>query len=223
MTTHTTDYSSSAEVQRLLRAAGLTQAQAAERLTEAMGKPYEHYHVSRMVNGQRRVTAAEMDALRKMADGVAQSEGSGARSEVYLGERVSKPTTLAERVNLFRGAPLGSRSFRLSNEFLAGDAPVHPAQRGHKDAFAFIVQSDRNADRLMQGDVAYAVRHLPPRGGQPCLVETKDSEVTVTIYDRHDDKTLFGRQLRPPKIETWPLSEVAGLHAIVGVGIGGAI
>lgn len=198
------------EVSQLVATSGRTQGDVAAYLNRRLGRTdLQHYHVSRMISGDRRVSAEEMDALRELA---AQPAG----------EPPAAPA-LAETddvVPLFGYANAAGSVLRLNEDQRVGVVPIHPAQRGSRRAFAFIVFGDSMSERLNHGDIAYALRNWPPAKERPVLIELKTGEALVKLYVGQDENTLFARQLKPKKDLSFPLRDVAALHAVVGSSFG---
>lgn len=198
------------EVRRLLAASGRTQEEAAAYLSRRLGRDVRHYHLSRMANGQRRVTADEMDALRELA---AQPTG-----EVPAAPQL---TDTADVIPLFGYANGAGQTLKINEDQRVGVVPIHPAQKGSRSAFAFIVAGDSMSPRLNNGEIGYAIRNRTPFRGQVCVVEMNTGEALVKFYDHQDERTLFLSQLQPKPSElTVPLRDVAAVHAVVGVSFG---
>jgi hypothetical protein len=194
------------EVKRVVEASGRTQKEVADYLSRRLGRSFEHYHVSRMISGARPVQSDEMDALRELA-AAPTTEAPAAPQLVDTGDAVP----------LFGYANAAGATLRISDGAPAGVVPVHPAQRGHPGAFAFIVFGDSISPRLEHGDVAYAIRGLPPLRDKPVLIELKDGDAQVKIFARMDANTVFVRELQPKARDLqFPLRDIRALHRVVG-------
>lgn len=204
------DMTTAREVKALVKASDMTQQEVADFLTRSLGEAYDHYHVSRMGSGKRKVTTAEMDALRQLA-----SSSPGAKAAA--GESIPPtltPTT--DSVPLYGYANAAGASLRLNEDQRVGAVPIHPAQQGSRGAFAVIVFGDSMAERLNHGETAYAIRNLTPVKDKPCLIELKGGDTLVKMFVGMDEHTLFARQLNPKKDLSYPLRDVAALHRVVG-------
>jgi hypothetical protein len=204
--TRTVDLEAAREVRDLIKASGQTQAQVADYLTRRLSDTYEHYHVSRIIGGNRKIRSDEMDALRELA---AAAPGIVPPAAPQL-----EPTT--DSIPLFGYANAAGATLRLNEEQRVGVVPIHPAQKGSRGAFAFIVFGDSMSERLNHGDVAYAIRNMAPLKDKPCLIEMKNGEAIVKVFVGMDEHTLFARQLSPKKDLTFPLRDIAALHRVVG-------
>lgn len=198
------------EVRELIAASGRTQGDIAAYLNRRLNTDeYQHYHISRMTSGDRKVTAQEIDALRELA---AQPVGEPPAA--------AQLTETEDVVPLFGYANASGATLRLNEDQRVGVVPIHPAQRGSKRAFAFIVFGDSMSERLNHGDIGYALRNWPPAKEKPALIELVTGEALVKIYTGQDEHTLFAKQLKPPKTLSFPLKDVAAIHAVVGSSFG---
>lgn len=197
------------EAQRLIAEARLNQGEIAAELSKALKRRVKSYTISRIVTGERQPKADELDALRAILDPKA--------APALTVPRALKLTDSPELIPLFGTVAGPSPVLRLGEGNVVGVVPVHPAQKGAHEPFAFIVPDDRLADRLLRGEIGFALRNRWPQHGQMCLVEMTGGETFPYIYDRQDDQTLFLR-VKKPKEEgrTLPLRDVAGIHVIVG-------
>jgi hypothetical protein len=110
-------------------------------------------------------------------------------------------------VPLFGYANAAGSTLRLNEDQRVGVVPIHPAQRGSRSAFAFLVFGDSLSPRLNHGETGYAVRNKTPVKGQPVLIEMVSGEVLVKIFERVDEHTVF---LRPAHAEEGPDLQAAG-------------
>jgi hypothetical protein len=196
------------EVEALVTASGRTQSQVADYLTRRLGRSIEHYHVSRMINGQRKVASDEMDALRELA--AAPTSAAPVAPNLTATEDV---------VPLFGYANGAGTTLRLNEDARVGVVPIHPAQRGSRQGGAFITFGDSVAPRLLHGEIAYYVRGKMPYKDQLALIELTTGEAMVKFYDRQDKNTLFtyGYDPYPKKAEVkFPLRDILAIHAVVG-------
>lgn len=188
---------------------GRTQIETAAYLSRRLGRDIPNYQVSRWSSGPTKVPVDAMDAMRELAAQPAEAPP------------VTTPMTDSDdSVPLFGYANAAGAVLRLNEDQKVGVVPIHPAQRGSRSAFAFIVFGDSLNPRLKHGEVAYAVRNRMPAKGQPCLIELQSGESLVKVFDTMDERTLFASQLDPKKDLTFALREVLGIHAVVGVSFG---
>lgn len=192
-----------------IAASGLNQGQAAAFLSRSLGRGVTHYQVSRWISGTTKVPADVLDTMRGH---VGSTSDSRPTPEIL--------TETAEIVPLFGYANAAGSVLRLNDEQRLGSVPIHPAQRGSRSAFAFIVSGDSLSPTLSHGDTGYAIRHMTPRKGLPCLIELASGEVLVKLFTGMDERTLFAEQLSPKKELSFPLRDVHALHAVVGVTFG---
>lgn len=198
------------EFARLVSDSGRNQKETADYLARRTGRDVNNTQVSRWAGGGiKNVPVDIMDAMRELAAQPA--------SAVPV---VPPMTDSDDSVPLFGYANAAGAVLRLNEDQRVGVVPVHPAQRGSRAAFAFIVFGDSLNPRLKHGEVAYAVRGRMPVRGQPCLVEMESGEALVKIFDTMDERTLFVSQLDPKKDLSFALREVGGIHAVVGVSFG---
>lgn len=188
---------------------GRTQIDTAAYLSRRLGRDISNVHVSRWTNGGVKVPVDAMDAMRELAAQPADSPPV-----------VSPMTDSDDSVPLFGYANAAGAVLRLNDDQRVGVVPIHPAQRGSRAAFAFIVFGDSLSPRLNHGEIAYAVRGRMPAKGQPFLIEMSSGEVLVKIFETMDERTLFARQLEPKKDLSWGLRDIAAIHAVVGVSFG---
>lgn len=200
-----------AEFKRLLEESGKNQMDAAAWLTRTVGRAIGNHTVSRWANGYTKIPVDVMDAMRSLVD----REDAPAPAQ-----HVSALTESGEDVPLFGYANAAGSVLRLNDDARIGVVPIHPSQRGSRSAFAFVVFGDSVAPMLNHGDVGYAIRNRPPRKGQPCLIELRDGETHVKLFNRTDERTLFADQLNPKKELTYALRDVVAIHAVVGVSFG---
>jgi SOS-response transcriptional repressor LexA len=198
-----------AEFAALHAASGRTQADTAAYLERRLGEGVSVFKVTRWLNGQTRVPVEILDAMRELA-----SQPTGAPAPVIA------LTETSDVVPLFGYANAAGASLRLNEDQRVGVVPIHPAQRGSRSAFAFIVFGDSMTPRLRHGDVGYAIRNRTPQVGQPCVIELVGGEALVKIFDRADERTIYLSQLNPKKDLSYAVREVAALHAVVGVSFG---
>jgi len=197
------------EFSELVARSGRTQIENAAYLTRRLGRDVSNVHVSRWANGGVKVPVDAMDAMRELAAQPADSPAV-----------VTPMTDSDDSVPLFGYANAAGAVLRLNDDQRVGVVPIHPAQRGSRSAFAFIVFGDSLSPRLGHGEIAYAVRGRLPSRGQPFLLEMKSGEVLVKIFESMDERTLFGRQLEPKKDLSWSLRDIDAIHAVVGVSFG---
>lgn len=197
------------EFGQLVAASGRTQIETAAFLSRRLGRDIPNYQISRWSNGPTKVPIDAMDAMRELAAQPAESPPV-----------VPAMTESDDSVPLFGYANAAGAVLRLNEDQRVGVVPIHPAQRGSRSAFAFIVFGDSLSPRLRHGEVAYAVRGRMPSKGQPFLIEMAAGETLVKIFDTMDERTLFASQLEPKKELTFALRDVTAIHAVVGVSFG---
>lgn len=192
------------EFARLIAASGRNQIEVADYLTRRLGRPVQNYAISRYANNQR-VPIDVMDAMRELEAQPADAPP------------VAVPLTdTSGVVPLFGYASAAGSVLRINEDQRVGVVPIHPAQQGSRSAFAFIVFGDSLSPRLSHGDLGYAIRGRTPLKGQPCLIELTSGETLVKLFEGQDENTLFARQLEPKKALSFPLRDVAAIHAVVG-------
>jgi hypothetical protein len=195
-----------AEVERLVEATGRTQAEIGAYLTRRLGRTIEHYHISRMINGGRKIAHDEMDALRELAAQPADQPPAAPQL-----------TESTDVVPLFGFANAAGSVVRLNEEARVGVVPIHPAQHHSRGGYAFITFGDSTSPRLTHGDVGYAIRNHPPSKDQLCVVVKRDGEALVKFFDHLDDRTLFLYEIFPKRREiTIPRQNLVHLDAVVG-------
>lgn len=195
------------EFGELVTSSGRNQIETAAWLSRRLGRDIANYQVSRWINGAVKVPLDVMDAMRELA---AQPAAAA--------PVVTPMSDSDDVVPLFGYANAAGAVLRLNEEQRVGVVPIHPAQRGSRAAFAFIVFGDSMSPRMKHGEIAYAVRNRMPAKGKPCLIEFTSGEAQVKIFESMDDRTLFASQLEPKHQQlTFPLREVAAIHAVVGV------
>jgi hypothetical protein len=202
------------EAKRLIAAWDGEQRALAEALTNLLKRPVRPYTLSKILNDSRTVKADELDALRQLIGG----EG-GPREATTIAPRAPRLTDSPELIPLY-GAVGPFSPFRLSEDYIVGQVPIHPAQKGSSLPFSFVAPDDRVAPRICRGEIGYALRNRPPAQGQVCLVETDDGAFPY-FYDREDATTLYLR-VRQPREEVVTVSkkQVVGLHVVVGATFG---
>jgi phage repressor protein C with HTH and peptisase S24 domain len=129
---------------------------------------------------------------------------------------VHQLTDTSDVVPLFGYANAAGSTLRLNEDQRVGVVPIHPAQRGSRSAFAFLVFGDSLSPRLNHGETGYAVRNKTPVKGQPVLIELVSGEVLVKVFERVDEQTVFLSQLSPKKELSVKLQDVRAMHAVVG-------
>lgn len=195
----------------LAATSGRNQTETAAYLTRRLGREVPHYQVSRWTKGTTKVPLDVMDAMRELAAQPADAPPA-----------VVALTETSDVVPLFGYANAAGSVLRLNEDQRVGVVPAHPAQKGSRSAFAFIVFGDSLSPRLQHGDVAYAVRNRTPRKGQPCLIELNNGEAHVKIFEGIDERTLFASQLEPKNDKlSYPLRDIEAIHAVVGAAFGG--
>jgi hypothetical protein len=197
------------EIDELIERTGRTQAEIADYLTRRLFRPYSHYHISRMASGNRRITSDEMDALRELE--AAPAETPPAAPNI---------TESGDAVPLFGYANAAGATLRINDDTRVGIVPIHPAQQGSRNAYAFIAFGDSAGDRLRHGEVGYAIRNRPPMKGELAVIRLSNGDALVKFYDGQDERTLFASQRNPDKKLSYPLRDVVGLDAVVGVSFG---
>lgn len=194
------------EVARLVAASRRTQKQIADYLTRRVGRPIQHYHISRMITAARAVRSDEMDALREIAEA---PEGSAMAAPQL--------TETSDVVPVYGYANAAGPILRINEDQRLGVVPIHPAQKGSRSAFAFICFGDSVSPRLNHGELGYAIRNRSPFPGQLAVIELTNGDALVKFYGRQDERTLFLTQLQGDKRDlSVPLREVAAIHAVVG-------
>lgn len=195
-----------ADAIEFIRASERTNAEVAAYLARRLGRPVEHYHVSRILTGERRVQSDELEGLRELA---AAPASAPAAAPILTGTDEVQP--------LFGYANGAGQTLRLNDDAVVAVVPLHPAQQGSRNAYAFITFGDSVSTRLHHGDTGYALRNRPPFRNQLCVVRLKSGEALVKFYDRHDANTLYVYETVPKRKEIpLPLREVDGLDAVVG-------
>lgn len=196
----------------LVESSGQTQAEIATYLQRRLGRAVNNVHVSRWAGGKTGLPADVLDAMRER---VAQPL-SGAAAGLSTAFATLGLTDTTDVVPLFGYANAAGSTLRLNEDQQVGVVPIHPAQRGSRQAFAFIVFGDSISPRMSHGDIGYSIRGRPPLKGKPCIVELANGEVLVKIFEGMDDRTLFLSQLEPAKSLSIPLRDVSAVHAVVG-------
>ncbi len=202
------------EIDELIRRSKRTQREIADYLTRRLGDEYEHYVISRMASGVRKVTAQEMDALRELAAQEAVSDPPVAGAQTFQ--------DTGETVPLFGYAGGAGHALRIDEEHRIGSVSIHPLQRGSRSAYAFICTGDSVSPRLNHGEMGYAVRNRVPFKGQLAVVRLASGEALVKFYESQDDRTVILSQLNPkatPQILI-PIRDVVGVDAVVGAAFG---
>lgn len=186
-------------------------------LTAALKRPVKHYTVSRISTGERPPKADELDALREL---LGTTDGRPLTPST-IAPRAPKLTNDPQLIPLYGLAGSAPQTLRLGEGHIVGVVPVHPAQRGSHEPFAFIVPDNRLADRLLRGETAYALRNRPPLEGQMVAVEMASGEVLPHIFVREDERTYYLKVKKPEeKGVTIPRDQVIALHVIVGATYG---
>lgn len=193
------------EFETLLAASGRNQTDTASYLSRRLNRSIANYQVSRWAAGTTKIPVDVMDAMRELAAQPADAPPV-----------VAQLTETEDVVPLFGYANAAGSTLRLNEDQRVGVVPIHPAQRGSRSALAFIVFGDSLSPRLNHGEIAYAIRGRAPRKGQPALIEFNNGETLVKVFEGVDDRTLFASQFEPKKALSFPLKEIAGLHAVVG-------
>jgi hypothetical protein len=194
-----------AEFEQLVAASGRNQTDTAAYLTRRLGKQIANYQVSRWSSGAVKVPTDVMDAMRELA-----------AQPVEAPPVISQLTDTSDVVPLFGYANAAGSTLRLNEDQRVGVVPIHPAQRGSRSAFAFLVFGDSLSPRLNHGETGYAVRNKTPVKGQPVLIEMVSGDVLVKLFERVDEHTVFCAQLTPKKDLTFKLVDVKAMHAVVG-------
>jgi hypothetical protein len=194
-----------AEVDRLIAESGRTQKEVASYLSTKLKHNYEHYVVSRMAAGERKVASFEMDALRELAS---------QREDVVL--TIPPVNGDSEFVQLFGYIGGGVGGLRLKEENCVGVVPIHPLQKGFKSSFAFTCVGDYLSPRLNHGEIGYAIKNRSPMKGQLCVIEFANGDAQVKFYDGQDDRTVFVSHINPKTQLKYALRDVVGLHLVVG-------
>lgn len=190
----------------MIRASERTNADVAAYLARRLGREVAHYHVSRILTGERRAQSDEIEALRELAGAPASAPPA---APILTGTDEVQP--------LFGYANGAGQTLRLNEDAIVAVVPLHPAQKGSRNAYAFICYGDSVSTRLQHGDTGYAIRNRPPFRNQLCVVRLATGEALVKFYDHADDRTLHLYETFPKKAPvTVSLREVDGLDAVVG-------
>jgi hypothetical protein len=196
------------EIDDLLAASGRTQKEVADYLARRLGRPFQHYDISRMASGSRKVGHDEMDALRELA--AAPIEEPAAPNLTETGDSVP----------LFGYANAAGATLRINDDARVGVVPIHPNQIGSREAYAFICFGDSVSPRLNHGEVGYAIRRKTPMKGALAVIRMSNGDALVKFFENQDENTLFASQLNPKKSLTFPLRDIAGVDAVVGASFG---
>lgn len=186
---------------------GLTGIQIAAALEAGTGKSFDQTIISKM-RKERRIQPEEMRVLESLAARVDEEAKS-----------FSPPIRMSDTtdsVPLFGYANAAGDSLRLSEDHIVRPIPIHPAQIGSRGAFAVYVAGDSMSSKLEDGDIAFAIRNMPPTKGQIAIIESNTGEAYVKIYEGMDEHTVFARQLNPPRKLSYPRREVANVYRVVG-------
>ncbi len=190
----------------MIRASERTNADVAAYLARRLNRDVQHYHVSRILTGERRAQADEIEALRELAAAPASAPPV---APILTGTDEVQP--------LFGYANGAGQTLRLNEDAVVAVVPLHPAQRGSRNAYAFICYGDSVSTRLQHGDTGYAIRNRPPFRNQLCVVRLTTGEALVKFYDSQDKQTLHLYETFPKKAAvSVALREVEGLDAVVG-------
>ncbi len=190
----------------LIKAAERTNAEVAAYLSRRLGRDVQHYHVSRILTGERKVQSDELEGLRE----IAASPASAVQAAPVL-------TGTDEVQPLFGYANGAGQTLRLNEDAIVAVVPLHPAQMGSRQAYAFICYGDSVSTRLQHGDTGYALRNRPPFKNQLCVVRLKNGEALVKFYDGQDGRTLNLYETFPKRAPVpIALRDVDGLDAVVG-------
>lgn len=195
----------------LMDRSGLSGIQIASALTAGTGRTYDQTIISKM-RKDRRIQEDEMRVLDGLATRVAE--------EAKAFSPVVRLTDTTDSVPLFGYANAAGNSLRLSEDHIVRPIPIHPAQVGSRGAFAVYVSGDSMNSKLEDGDIAFAIRNLPPTKGQTCIIEMHTGEAVVKIYDGMDEHTVFARQLNPVKRLSYARRDVANVYRVVGTQFG---
>lgn len=106
----------------------------------------------------------------------------------------------------------------MAEQSLRGYVPMHPNQAHVRDAFALEVADISMIPRYEPGEIVYVAPNRWPRRDQDCVVVTADGHGYLKRFVKRDDSTLFLVQLNPQSDVTFPMDQVAMVHAVVGRG-----
>jgi phage repressor protein C with HTH and peptisase S24 domain len=165
--------------------------------------------ISRIFKGERRLQRHEHQAVVEYL-GMASPPASVAGGSV-----VGMPG-LVPLYGWVGAASDGRITFADQN--LRGYVPMHPNQANTKDAFALEVADISMSPRYEPGEVVYLAPNRWPTRGQDCVLVTTDSNGYLKRYVSRDADGVNLHQLNPDEDLSFPLDQVAAVHAVVGRG-----
>lgn len=119
------------------------------------------------------------------------------------------------------GAVAGSEeAFVVNDGHNEGETVArHPLLRGIDGAFAAYVLGESMVPRFNPGEIVYIHPARPPMKGWPCVIEMKNGEGYLKIYDGMDDANVHVTQYNPAKKRHFRRADVRRVMLVVGTGI----
>lgn len=197
-------------------------------VAEALG--WHQSRLSRFLNGKSerptipdymevKAVVAKMAAERMARPDTRLMERGGADFEHFPDAELDRPMTSEPIIPVYGlvGAASGD-SIHLDHSAVVRSTPRHPAQGERAGVFALEVWSESMSPRYEPGELVYCIRNQPPKRGQDCVIEMRNGDAFLKIYEGQRNSVVFTRQLNPDSEVRYEGAKVKALHAVVGRG-----
>lgn len=153
--------------------------------------------ISRLMNGQRRLTADEAAQIKTFFDDERPEAPVFDILDVYGYAQAGEP----DRVGL------------ASDQVIDRIEVPHGLVRGA--AMGIRVAGDSMEPRLFSGETVIVGLNVPPMRGRDCVLEFRDGTGLVKQYQGSKDGYIFLRQYNPEREVRIEASKVKAIHAVV--------
>ncbi|MFC5374754.1 helix-turn-helix transcriptional regulator [Brevundimonas faecalis] len=164
--------------------------------------------VTRIIKGTRQIQRHEWKRIEEwLGSAIPESHETG------------EVTVMPGLVPLYGWAGAASdERLTFAEQTLIGAVPRHPNQQNARGAFALRVSDESMAPRYEPGETVYVAPNQWPAREQDCVLVTHEGYGYLKRFVRRFDGVVTVRQLNPESELTFPVDDIAAMHAVVGRG-----
>nr|WP_312294669.1 S24 family peptidase [Brevundimonas diminuta] len=164
--------------------------------------------VTRIIKGQRQIQRHEWNRIEEWLGG-----------EIPENHDAGEVAVMPGLVPLYGWAGAASAErLTLAEQTLLGAVPRHPNQLNVRGAFALRVSDESMSPRYEPGETVYIAPNQWPAREQDCVVVTSEGFGYLKRFVRRADGVVTVRQLNPDGELSFPVDQIAAMHAVVGRG-----
>lgn len=183
--------------------------------------------ITRMMNGERKLRADEIDAVAKYLNEEPPYDAMRQKNDAPQNQkRFDLPVKVADRnfpfgpdtVPILGQANASSKAVMLNFDDPIGEYPRHPNQKNVKNAYYIRVYDESMSPRYYPGELAAINGNMSPLSKKDCIVQLNNDEVYIKQFVKTTGKEVICRQLNPAREWKCLLVDIKAIHAVVGRG-----